>query len=723
MAYIPQYVPTDTNVLQNTLNQYQQAYDANTAKFEGMAENMASVPTSSANDEAAKNSILTKFAGDVDNLDKQFNYDRSNSQYAQRLAALTTRYRGNPFWGLVSDKAKIADERQKLQVQLGNNYYENVNPLSASYDPTTGKVDRTALDNWKPQNLQELYQGMGAYGAEHARTHTSTDYKDVIINGRKIPGVAEVAINSGFGSVPEAYNYANTKGRDAIIKQAKDLGFDATNPVIFGHAAAGFASTSVGKPDISHLSYNPKYDDGDGNTKHPYEQVPWGTPGVQDPLGIRSASDISRLKKETDDLNTQISKASKGSDTSVLQRQLNEKQLVLDRAKASIDDIVNDPKYAKIKQVGIDVINRNLSTVPGIKIDANSLFDNYKDFFLTSPPSEKPALGYSWNEVNPLNIFKGKNNAGTPAGQNQNITNAIYNKYLVDNKTGDYINANATKESEGVIKQQIADAVAKTTTELYDYFGNTGNYHNNNSFAPVMDEINTKIKNGDVAQAQETAPSPFVKDEVLKVPLKFVINGLVNNKFDAYSDKGKAIDANSKDYKAFLTSLHSSTKEGDAEANASLSFIHEPGMGPTIVIHSPTGKAMMVRINPDKLGRPTLGSGEKDIIQNFVDATGMEDFKDIYYKDLRLPDRTQGYTANDYPLKDFLMNHYGTNDLSPFKGITIHTKITGGRTEYYANINGASEPTKTYANKRQLFDDLFDPIVARVIASRENNTQ
>jgi len=87
MAYVPQFIPTNTQALQGTLNQYQQAYDTETTRMNQVADTYSALPTTNAYDTTEKNRLMGSFQKDViEGLDKKYNYDRANTQYAKDLA-------------------------------------------------------------------------------------------------------------------------------------------------------------------------------------------------------------------------------------------------------------------------------------------------------------------------------------------------------------------------------------------------------------------------------------------------------------------------------------------------------------------------------------------------------------------------------------------------------------------------------------------------------------
>jgi hypothetical protein len=752
MAYIPQYVPTDTNVLQNTLNQYQQAYDVNTAKEQGMSEAMAGIPASPT-DEADKNSLMTGFSKEVDSLDKQFNFDRANSQYAQRLAALTTKYKAHPLWSFINDKAKAVDLRSKLIAEHGVNYHENFDPSSVTLK------DANNLNNWKPGNLNDLDMRVASVAKEHATSISSnqpsiTKLRDE--NGDP-NGYLEIATQEGYRNSDEANKFLGSKkGQDWLSQHIQASGFDPNDLSIRDRAYSVAMSQLVGERKPSYVqdwSYRESIKNAD-KTGSNLDKI--GNKGYQNSFFKQanvtdlssavktfSQESLNKLGTQLDDPNIPEEKKAE------IANQYQTGLYVQDKLRDVFTQVEAVPQNAKILKIGRNIIDNGLSGIETAPGNSDVVFNTIRDYMLKTSSLERkiqPVPETDFNKkfnavltpgvvsktLNPVlkNLFttfgntnmtipaiisglvEGSSNATIAAIDNYKSTTntkADLTRKLTVNLLKEYKANNSDKYSTLSEPQltnlfgKTAKQVAKTIDEFENYYQGTGNYHetgaNPNSFQVVKNQVDKKIKDGDVFVSDIYAPPYGSKPEEAKRATDWFGNYMQH--FDVEDKNGNPGEWSPDRLKTFASKFNTTSKTGMAGGESTVEYNFTREGDPSITLYSPDKDFVTLRMNLAKMG--------PDFMDRASQVTGRPEFKDVIYKDITLSNRAQGYTINDNDqrLKNILSNRYQT--LAPFNGVRVNrtTDLTSGtgRIKYILNVPGYPEPFE-YATKQGLFGAL-----------------
>jgi hypothetical protein len=195
MAYIPQFVPTNIEALQGTLNQYQQAADLETNRQNQVNDTYSALPTTRMYDTAMKNQTMDQFSKVREDLDKKYNYDRSNSEYAKDLAREITKLRGNPLWAHIQQKDEVDKMRRELVANKGADYYENFNPNDLTLE------NANKIQEWKPMDIKDVKTNAALRAKEFSTSWMGTDIT------KPLPGVIQYLDKWGARDEKEAAEY------------------------------------------------------------------------------------------------------------------------------------------------------------------------------------------------------------------------------------------------------------------------------------------------------------------------------------------------------------------------------------------------------------------------------------------------------------------------------------------------------------------------------------
>lgn len=333
MAYVPQFIPTNTQVLQSTLDQYQKAYDTETARMNQVSDMYSSIPTTNPYDTAEKNKVMNEFKTKViDELDKKYNYDRANSQYAKELSREITNLRANPLWSLVEQRGKVDDMRQKLMQERGANYYENFDPNS--------KTSIADLKNWQSKDLRTLEAEMVGMAGQKAKSYIKTRYN----RDPNYPGYIFKKEQVGYKDAEESANFLNNDEGKAWLRQSIiDAGWNPDDPAVYGRAYNAAISNLVGTTRTDEMqdsnyigSLSGKGSGSESDTNKP---IPVSNDPVR--VGEYSATDLTGLQsinKELANIDKQMSTAS-GDSLIELQRNRNKIELERDKINSILEEV------------------------------------------------------------------------------------------------------------------------------------------------------------------------------------------------------------------------------------------------------------------------------------------------------------------------------------------------------------------------------------------------
>jgi hypothetical protein len=615
MAYVPQYIPTDTNVLQSTLNQYQQSYDTQTAKAQGMSESMASVPTSSAYDETAKSELLSGFSKDVDALDKQFNFDRSNSQYAQRLAALTTKYRGHPLWSLIGDKAKISDMRTKLMAEMGANYHENVNPLDATLK------DRSPLDSWRPQNTQELYNTVAAEAMDWAKSHPREPVMKEIR-----PGLMHIVSQDGFRSVPNAQEFlAGEEGHAFLTKSIIASGFDPKDPAIYNKAYSAAIAHLVGEKKEQFENYNYKY--AEGNITGGRGLVDAGTQPTYGKYSISNIANATDLKKQIEDAQKE------SEDTSLKPEQKA-------AAKAKLLDL-ND-QVSKISAVVQDEHSQNPTNI--------TMGKNLVSQFLQTSPSFKKLKDEDRNVMveKEFNELINTLNSGPHRGLLDKILKGPDRLLARSYSVGKDFVAPEDQEAMNAVLAKYGNRKIddKALFQFYEWYKGRGAY-TTTGYQPVKDAINDRLSQGEEVNATVAVPNIATDPKERKAATTYLADNLrfllpMENTYWHGSDSQRWDDTK-------LAQVEESLRNADSKVE--YIFNPEGGSLARVTVQNKTTKKLDIvtlKLTPDAMNSLTGLTRDPRFLSYMTSGFNFATGKD--------------YTIGDERLLNTLKNITGDND-------------------------------------------------------------
>lgn len=374
MAYIPQFIPTDTRVLQSTLDQYQKGYDTETTRQNQVNDVYSAIPTNGISDTVDKNKIMEGFSGKLAELDKKYNYDRSNQQYAKDLAHEITGLRSNPLWAHIQQKDEVDKMRQQLIAQRGADYMENFNPNDITL------ANAKDLQNWKPLDLKDVKLNAALKAKEFA-----TAWKGRTSDRKSIPGTIQYLDQWGAKNGQEAELYISQHPEELLASIPQ--GFDSNDPRVINTAKNSWISNAIGEtkpsdsPDNAYL-----IDERNSNKKSDNPMMSLMPISNTDDVNpetyvIQDIKKQNTLQITIADLDKKISIESNPNTKKALLEQKGNAE----NEKAQVDDVINQtessPQGQKILKVGEGVVT---SRLPGITSDTTlvtNINQKLRDYF------------------------------------------------------------------------------------------------------------------------------------------------------------------------------------------------------------------------------------------------------------------------------------------------------------------------------------------------------
>ena len=703
MAYVPQFIPTNTQVLQGTLDQYQKGNDTETARFNQVNDLYSAIPTTNPYDTAKKNEILNNFQKTViDGLDKKYNYDRSNSQYSRELTSEISKLRSNPHWTLIGERAKVDELRQKLITTKGSSYYENLNP-----DEIT---DVNQFKNWKPMDLNDVERQVSINAKEHA---TSMRKQSLT---RPSPGVLQFTNQEGFVDIESATDWLNTDDGQAWLNQSvQGTGFEGymNDPMVKARAMNAALGQLVGKPDIQRMG-DPAWEAAEAERKALLAAAlkagpAWGkvsNMGDIKPYNTKSLSDLQGTKEELNKITSQITDPSISEDQKIaLKQRQNELQLDVDRVSDLYDNITSEPNGVKIIETGKNIVRDN---VKDVSINVDKAFKTLEGSYINTTSFGRaeiiqPLRGIYENMLSPTSdlisgisqlgmaMFRGilpmndvKANQKRMQEATISIAKAIghtkvkvedkgkiamaqqlaeeqIKENIVSGKYGDVVNyKSGTKESDLIDKKITQDwkklfpDFYKVAKEFDNYYQGKGNYVNS-GYDQIEKEINNRLTSGEEQVADVYSPPIDITPADLKQVPTFITNNL--DAFEVRTSGGKDKPLTEKEVTA-INGLFT-TKEGGDKSGISVKVAINPESDPTLILKAPTGEKFQLKMNIAKMS--------DDAARQLVSITKLPQIMDIRYKDINFANKT--YTLNDNYLKNIFSQRY--SDLEPFNGMSL----------------------------------------------------
>jgi hypothetical protein len=512
MAYVPQFIPTNTQVLQGTLDQYQKGYDTNTAMQNQVNDAYSSIPTTRPYDTNAKNKIMDQFSDKLDELDKKYNYDRSNQNYARELASNITDLRSNPLWAHIQQKDEIAKERQKLIAERGVNYHENVDPNTATLD------NQTPLTSWKPVNLMDVKSLAASWAKEFATSQTGESVD------KSQPGWIKTTTQYGPRDMGEAINFLNgnkklngLNGPEELNRIISSAGFDPNDPAIKNAAHEAFLTEAVGKQtekweeDHAYLAEQARL----AKQKPGIIPVQTGNgiplKGTAVPYAVNNMKDAAKLDADIKSLRDKVNT----ENTPILNYQLQDLQKKRDDVNSVVASKESLPANQKIIDTGHQeainsVLNQYKTFIAGDKSQA--IYDILQPFFNNTTAAGRSSL-------NPFTKNDKSKAAIQVAQELQKYTDP-----------GRKVNPNIINS----IAREVVDSFA-------DWHAGTGNFAGR-GYNTIKDQVNKELNQGRQPLYNEySLPSSMEKGTEKGEILKFIADNthaLTNLDGSAVAGKG-----------------------------------------------------------------------------------------------------------------------------------------------------------------------------------------
>lgn len=669
MAYVPQFIPTNTQVLQGTLDQYQQASDKNTGVLNQANDLYSALPTTNPYDTTMKNELMDKFQKEViAGLDKKYNYDRSNQQYAKELASEISKLRSNPLWTLVKERDQVDKVRQQLMAQRGSDYHENTNP-----DKIT---DVSQLKDWKPMDLKDLERGVAMAGQAKVKTmQPTTKWRNT---GK---GYWELAETQGYTSREEAMNYLdnNKEGQDLIDQTAMSLGFDPSDPKIRDRAYSAALSQLVGDTKYSY-PIDRDYVDAEAAARAratkqreplpPLPQIGTQTPEVK-PYEVGKLSDVpeltSNIKKLEEELRVNPSDAT--------QAELDRLQVQRGKINAIVKNIEGLPANTKIINSLHTAINNKLGEnaifIAGDK--SSDIYDILRDSFINTS-----VMGRS-----PLNPFSGKTKS--------DITAEIVDALKI------YVDPNGKVNPKDVIV--MAKEIVKIGEDWYKGKNNFGV-----GYATTIEkQINKKLSDGEQNVYEEYALPLNMPENDKKALKTYLVSSLhIGTPVESEYREGGKSGILWKKGKA------DELKVKLADANTSVGFLFDNQENARIQLRNPGDAKTEATTVTYKLDPAIVGY---DMLAELVGITGDTRFLDSIYSQFDVePNKEYSFKdKNGYlsrTLGKFFKDNNNKPDIDMFRDFRIAERSDGYNIQYEVYVGDDDTEPTVYPNKSELLQAL-----------------
>ena len=250
VPYVSQFIPTNTQALQGVLSDYQRAYDEQVNRELSTIDQYSAIPTVTAADTERKNNILNQFSNVISkDLEPKYNYDKASAAYAKDLARKISQLRSDPFWSYNTQKQDLIKMDQEMRARLGANYYSAYNPINATYE------DQSAIRNYKPMSLEDLYKYVGAKALEKSTEFNSQIARNVYLPGTQTPFAMEIGTQFGFKDENTARRWLdNNPGWLSEALQGSGFEQYANDPTVLMHAYNAAMSNLIGKEDTQKIA-------------------------------------------------------------------------------------------------------------------------------------------------------------------------------------------------------------------------------------------------------------------------------------------------------------------------------------------------------------------------------------------------------------------------------------------------------------------------------------
>lgn len=747
MAYVPQFIQTDTSVLQGTLNQYQQGYDTETNRQNQVNDTYSAIPTSQI-DTADKNQVMGQFSKVREELDKKYNYDRSNTQYAKELASRITDLRANPLWGHLKDKEELSKMRIQLIAQKGADYHENFNP-----DSVTVK-DANKLQDWKPTDLKDVRESSGLWAKE-----TASNVENEPVISYPVKGMVQFADQTGFRNTTDAANYLNSQaGHDALVQSITARGFDPNDKKVLNEAYTSALSNLVGEVKYTRRDdtnenilarMNAKTGKGSDNSESKLAEVGTSTL-TKTPFTSGTEKDVKEKEKTLSVIDTSIkdtevklAEAVKNNDSIKIKELNNLKtqqesqkfqyQSDYDKENSIVQNNRTNDVGTKIMSSGADLIK---SYLPNIKSEeANNLITKITDsYVLSGGDIEKPVTGalkdvgsFFLDRITHLGGAKGIISSLLSPGQNslpaaakagqkilekKDAANIVYDlAAAVYKKEVDAGNTeNNRKTASGEYNKTAMDKAMKFIENLKNFHDGYGDYVGR-GYNVIQKNINDELSAGSVNTFKDLTMVNIKPED------KTEAKNIIVDNIDKFSfvdikegkDTGQAIMKDANKLKDIYKNSESTIRFSVDNEGQVLFQLNDPKSNTTSYVKVDPAKSSY-----DVLSRLQEITKDDRLVSQMFAGFDMADKKDGY--DIS---SSKSYVTNQ--LGRYFTDDKGNPDLSTFDGWKIN-KSKGADNGFNYELTTKEGKKYNYANKVDLLNamgakrkEINDGIVATSI--------
>lgn len=707
MAYVPQFIQTDPSVLQSTLNQYQQAYDLETNRQNQANDTYAAMPTGQV-DAVDKNEVMSNFAKAREELDKKYNYDRANSQYAKELASKITDLRSNPLWSHLKDKEELNKMRQQLIATKGADYHENFDPNSITIK------ERNKLQEWKPVDLKDVRESSGLWAKEVA--------KNIGRQEISYPSAGVVQFNNyiGYDDTTQAAQYLNEKeGSDMLKQSIISRGFDPNDPKIYQEAYMSALSNLVGGVKIDRQN-DPEYQlraaiakknasSGSDNTGSKLTEV--GTSSdIVIPFPVTTEKEVKEIGKGLKTIDAQIASETDPIKKNILKDQKIQMEEKFDSVNSVVQKYRTDETGKKVMEEGTNLIK---SYFPSIKKeDAAKINERLVDLQVETGTTVKNPIMGSIADAGEFFLNR-LSNLGGIKGILGSIVNPGLSSLPTAIQSSKEINAENnnskvfTDLAAGVYQQAIeggdgrAKAMQKSMRFLDDidnFFKGEGNFVGK-GYNIVQDKINSDL---------EAGVSPIMKKyslttTELKPEERNAIKELFVSNIDNFSfiDVKKGSDVGNADLKD-ANKLKDIFKNPDSEIKF---HIDNEGLMLFELNDPKTNTNKILKVDPAK--------SSYDILEKLADATGDNRIISQMFASLNIAPKKGGYNLSgddnyvQRQLGQFFRDENNKPDITAFEGYKIEQSTDkSGATVYNVYTPENGKTPVPFPNKIKLLEGL-----------------
>jgi hypothetical protein len=705
MAYVPQFIPTNTQVLQGTLDQYQKGYDVETSRLNQVNDLYSAIPTTNPYDTVKKNEILGNFQKTViDGLDKKYNYDRSNAQYSKELASEISKLRGNPLWTLVGQRAKIDELRQNLMATKGADYYENINP-----DTIT---DVNQLKNWQASDLKDVKQASALWGKERA---TSIKRQE-----KSYPSQGIVQFNNylGYKDTEEADKYLSSKpGIDELNRTIVSAGFNPKDPRVFNAARDAALSNLVGTVSIDRVN-DPEYayraamaksgKTTEGGGESVLLKTSTSTPIVK-PYKTTNEAGAYALRSDLESVNENLKTEKDPVKISQLQDKKDQLELDLDKVDSVVNKYKNTDIGKSILKAGETLIktyfpelknseasairDRIIKSKIGVGIPAEERL-GLKG--LITSASELPSTTEFLQNTDPVEFAKRLEDYNKNKKYNSNKDDIIY-----DLAAGVYkkeLEASTTQYQSSGNKVQAGKKALQFISDIDSYYSGTKSY-NGMGYKDISKDINKELETG-----ERPVTSTYVLPSTMKSAEKTEIKDLIVTSLDSFSHINTS---QGKENGAWTLDESNKLKTAFNDPNAEIKFLFDNEGVVFLQLNDPkTNTIETLRIDP--------AISSSDVLEELAVRTKDDRFLSQVYSGFDIASNKEyslGDTSNyaTRQLGNLFSGPDNKPDVSMFKDFRIKKiKDDSGRLEYQVFIGkDDKEPTK-FPNKIAMVQKLAE---------------